>query len=223
MRVNILECLPPSQKQFFCLDFWLCVVSECTFYYNGYKNYKVFFFKFLFCLRSSMKGSCCFSLITASKELILCIVDCCLFNTTTRTVLQVQCQNSYFQRCAVFPRCFISIPRAPNKHGWVCIYFFFPLLKGKTCLGKSGLKALQGISGDCCNQAWELVSFARDFFFLFFFLIWVIQKISLCKPVFKYEVFMLRLNVLWVFWMAFLLWSLSFLVVCELAFCQNGN
>lgn len=29
--------------------------------------------------------------------------------------------------------------------------FFFSLLKGKTCLGKSGLKALQGISGDCCN------------------------------------------------------------------------
>ncbi|XP_071615501.1 sal-like protein 4 isoform X2 [Heliangelus exortis] len=29
--------------------------------------------------------------------------------------------------------------------------FFFSLLKGKTCLRKSGLKALQGISGDCCN------------------------------------------------------------------------
>lgn len=119
----------PSQDQFFWLDFWLYVVAECTFYYNGYKNYNFFFCYSFLASEALRRESCCFSLITAPKDLILCIVDCCLFNTTTRTVLQMQCQNSHFQRCAVFPRCFISIPRAPNKHRWVCIYFFFSILE----------------------------------------------------------------------------------------------
>lgn len=56
--------------------------------------------------------------------------------------------------------------------GYVYTFFlvlFCFLFKGKACLGKSGLKALQGISGDCCNLPWELASLARDFLFLFFF------------------------------------------------------
>jgi len=52
---------------------------------------------------------------------------------------------------------------------WVAMYILFSFLKGKTCLGKSGLKALQGISGDCCNWAWKLLSLARDFVGFCFF------------------------------------------------------
>lgn len=123
----MLECLPPSQKQFFCLDFWLCVVSECTFSYNGYQNYKKkFFFYSFFASEVLWKESCCFSLITAPKELIFCIVGCCLFNTTTRTVLQVQCQTPTSKDVQFFLDVLFQY-REPQTSmgGYVYTFFFF--------------------------------------------------------------------------------------------------
>lgn len=78
MSATLLEVVFLFEFLALC-DFWM--------YFFTIMAIKMTFFLIPFCLRSSMKGSCCFSSITASKE--FCFVDCCLFNTTTRTVLQV--------------------------------------------------------------------------------------------------------------------------------------